>query len=124
MENMVADRAVIRSRLKVIALACVLLAGGMLVKPSLAQTKSPLQLYFVAVGDVPRDLLDHLIVTFQSRFGLALTILMPMTFDERMSELRERYPADHYVIRALDAGMPERRAAVDRAERWIAAHVK
>lgn len=48
----------------------------------------------------------------------------PMTFERRMAELRERYPADHYVIRALDASMPERRAAVDRAERWIADHVK
>jgi putative nucleotidyltransferase with HDIG domain len=48
----------------------------------------------------------------------------PVTFDQRIRELRERYPADHYVIRALDASLPERRAAVDRAERWIADHVK
>jgi hypothetical protein len=42
-----------------------------------------------------------------------------MTFADRMAELRERYPPDHYVIRALDAGMPEREAAVRRAEEWI-----
>ena len=101
MENMVADRAVIRSRLKVIALACVLLAGGMLAKPSLAQTKSPLQLYFVAVGDVPRDLLDHLIVTFQSRFGLALTILMPMTFDEAAYDPGRRQMVAEDIISAI-----------------------
>lgn len=47
-----------------------------------------------------------------------------MTFKERMEEVRERYPADHYVSRALDASMPEREAAVARAERWIADHVK
>lgn len=47
-----------------------------------------------------------------------------MTFAERMDEVRERYPADHYVSRALDASMPEREAAVARAERWIADHVK
>ncbi len=47
-----------------------------------------------------------------------------LTFAERMDELRKRYPSDHYVIRALDASMPERQAAIERAERWIADHVK
>lgn len=42
-----------------------------------------------------------------------------LTFEERMNEVRERYSPDHYVIRALDAGMGERRDAVLRAERWI-----
>jgi hypothetical protein len=42
-----------------------------------------------------------------------------LSFPERMAELRERYPPDHYVIRALDASMPEREAAVRRAEEWI-----
>ena len=36
-----------------------------------------------------------------------------------MAEVRERYPADHYVIRALDLGMPERTAAVERATDWL-----
>ncbi|GEL27125.1 hypothetical protein PSU4_60790 [Pseudonocardia sulfidoxydans NBRC 16205] len=43
----------------------------------------------------------------------------PMTFVERMAELRERYPADHYVVRSLEAGMPMRQQAVDRAQGWI-----
>ena len=43
-----------------------------------------------------------------------------VTFDDRMNEVRTRYPDDHYVIRALDAGMTERRLAVDRAETWLA----
>lgn len=42
-----------------------------------------------------------------------------MTFAERMAELRERYPADHYVVRALDAGMLLRHQAVHRAQGWI-----
>jgi hypothetical protein len=42
-----------------------------------------------------------------------------MTFEQRMAEVRERYPDDHYVVQALDAGMDERRQAVARAERWI-----
>jgi putative nucleotidyltransferase with HDIG domain len=42
-----------------------------------------------------------------------------MTFERRMAEVRERYPDDHYVVQALDAGMDERRQAVARAERWI-----
>ncbi|WP_103384222.1 HD domain-containing protein [Pseudonocardia dioxanivorans] len=42
-----------------------------------------------------------------------------MSFVRRMTELRERYPAEHYVIRALDAGMVARRSAVDRAQEWI-----
>lgn len=43
----------------------------------------------------------------------------PMSFEGRMAELRERYPAQHYVIRALDAGMAARREAVERAQAWI-----
>jgi predicted Zn-dependent protease len=101
MENTMADQAVIRSRLKVIALACVLLAGGMLAKPSLAQTKSPLRLYFVAIGDVPRELLDHLIVNFQSRFGLALTILMPMTLAEAAFDPQRRQMVAEEVISSM-----------------------
>ena len=42
-----------------------------------------------------------------------------LSFDERMSEVRERYPADHYVIQALDLGMSERVAAVERATGWL-----
>lgn len=42
-----------------------------------------------------------------------------LTFDERMAEVRERYSPEHYVIRALDLGMPERAAAVERASAWL-----
>ena len=42
-----------------------------------------------------------------------------VTFERRMEEVQERYPPNHYVVRALDVGMDERRAAVERAERWI-----
>jgi putative nucleotidyltransferase with HDIG domain len=42
-----------------------------------------------------------------------------MDFDARMDDVRARYSPDHYVIRALNAGMAERRAAVARASEWI-----
>lgn len=42
-----------------------------------------------------------------------------LSFEDRMAEVRDRYPTDHYVVRALDAGMDERRAAVARAEGWL-----
>jgi hypothetical protein len=42
-----------------------------------------------------------------------------ISFAERMAEVRERYPSDHYVVQALDLGMPERVAAVERAETWL-----
>lgn len=42
-----------------------------------------------------------------------------MTFERRMEDVLERYPPDHYVSRALAAGMGERRGAVGRAGRWI-----
>lgn len=42
-----------------------------------------------------------------------------LTFDQRMAEVRERYPHDHYVVRALDTGMDERVAAIARAEGWL-----
>lgn len=42
-----------------------------------------------------------------------------VSFDDRMAEVRERYPSDHYVSRALDGSMADRRGAVDRAESWL-----
>jgi hypothetical protein len=45
-----------------------------------------------------------------------------LTFEERMCDIRARYHSDHYVIRALDAGMLERLGAIERAENWIGAH--
>lgn len=42
-----------------------------------------------------------------------------VSFGDRMEEIRGRYPADHYVIRALDVSMADRRSAVDRAEVWL-----
>ena len=42
-----------------------------------------------------------------------------MDFAERMADVRERYAPDHYVVRALDAGMAEREAAMSRAAAWI-----
>lgn len=43
-----------------------------------------------------------------------------LAFEDRMAEVRERYGSDHFVTRALDAGMHERCAAVRRAEEWLA----
>lgn len=42
-----------------------------------------------------------------------------LDFEDRMTEVRERYGPDHYVTRALDAGMDERRAAVRRSREWL-----
>ncbi|GAA4895752.1 HD domain-containing protein [Actinomycetospora straminea] len=42
-----------------------------------------------------------------------------MKFEDRMAEVRERYGPDHYVTRALDAGMDERLAAVQRSRNWL-----
>jgi hypothetical protein len=43
----------------------------------------------------------------------------PLTFEDRMTEVRERYGANHYVVLALDDGMSERVAAVERARSWL-----
>ncbi|MEJ2862604.1 HD domain-containing protein [Actinomycetospora flava] len=43
-----------------------------------------------------------------------------LEFEDRMAEVRKRYGPDHYVTRALDAGMDERRAAVRRSREWLA----
>ena len=42
-----------------------------------------------------------------------------MNFEERMDDVRARYPIDHYVIRALNVGMVERRGAIRCAEELI-----
>ena len=43
-----------------------------------------------------------------------------LTFPARMDEIRERYPPDHYVARALGIAMGERELAIERVEFWIA----
>lgn len=45
----------------------------------------------------------------------------PMTFTDRMNEVRARYGPAHYVVRALDAGMAQREAAVTRVQEWLEA---
>lgn len=42
-----------------------------------------------------------------------------VSFEDRMLEVCERYGSKHYVIRALELGMPERIAAVERAQAWL-----
>lgn len=73
---------------------------------------------------------DELEETFDDQHGIVRDLLwyLDMTtspdgdrvsFDDRMDEVRARYPADHYVSRALDSSMADRRGAVDRAEAWL-----
>jgi HD domain-containing protein len=42
-----------------------------------------------------------------------------LEFEDRMAEVRQRYGPAHYVTRALDAGMEERRTAVHRSRDWL-----
>ena len=100
-ENMPAGGAVIRRRLNVLVVGCALLLAATLVRPSLAQTTAPLQLYFVAIGDVPRGLLDHLVLHFQSKFGLRITPLMAMTFDEAAFDPSRRQMVAEDIISAM-----------------------
>lgn len=65
-------------------------------------------------GGLVRDLLWYLDMT-TSPDG------HPVSFADRMADIRARYPADHYVTRALEPSMRDRQAAVDRAIRWIEA---
>ena len=99
--NVSTERAVIRRRLEVLVVGCALLIGATLVRPSLAQTAGPLQLYFVAIGDVPRDLLDHLVLHFQAKFSVRITSLMPMTFDEAAFDPGRRQMVAEEIIRAM-----------------------
>ena len=59
-----------------------------------------------------RDLLWYLDMTTSPDGGA-------VSFECRMDEVRSRYPVDHYVIRALDSSMADRRSAVERAECWL-----
>ncbi|WP_222131274.1 HD domain-containing protein [Pseudonocardia sp. C8] len=43
----------------------------------------------------------------------------PVTFAQRMADIRDRYPPGHYVIRSLGPSLHDRRAAVERAGRWL-----
>ncbi len=68
---------------------------------------------FADETSVVRDLLWYLDMT-TSPDGETIA------FAARMSEVRDRYPDDHYVVRALDKSMDDRRAAVERAQTWLA----
>lgn len=100
-ENRPARRSVIRRRMNALVVGCALVLGATLARPSQAQTTSPLQLYFVAIGDVPRDLLDHLMLHFQSKFGLRITTLMPMTFDEAAFDPSRKQMVAEDIISAM-----------------------
>jgi hypothetical protein len=76
------------------------------------------------------DLADQLAAEFEDERTLTRDLLwfadmttgpdgQCMSFEERMADVRDRYGPEHYVIRALEAGMAERAAAVARAEVWI-----
>lgn len=67
---------------------------------------------FVDERTVTRDLLWYLDMTTGPDGHV-------LSFENRMADVRQRYPNDHYVIRALDLGMPERVAAVERAQTWL-----
>lgn len=43
----------------------------------------------------------------------------PVSFAERMADVRARYGTEHFVGRALGPSMGERQAAVDRALQWL-----
>ena len=43
----------------------------------------------------------------------------PVSFTERMADVRARYGTEHFVGRALGPSMGERQAALDRALRWL-----
>jgi hypothetical protein len=77
---------------------------------------------FLGLGDAMREFADERTLVRDLLWYADMTIGPSgehMTFERRMAEVRERYPDDHYVVQALDAGMDERRQAVARAERWI-----
>ena len=42
-----------------------------------------------------------------------------LTFPARMAEVQQRYPPDHYVVRALAVNWPQRETAIERAQAWI-----
>lgn len=72
-----------------------------------------LQAEFTDEWSLARDLLWYLDMTTGPQGE-------SMSFEDRMADVRERYPTDHYVIQALDRSMDDRRAAVGRVETWIA----
>jgi hypothetical protein len=56
------------------------LVASALVTGATAQTTKP-ELYFVAIGDVPVDLINGLVSDFQTKFGVSIRTLSPLGFD-------------------------------------------
>ena len=62
--------------------------GGMAAKPHVriavlqAQPAPSIDLYFVAIGSVPGDMLDGFVAHFQAKLGVSSKVLTPLGFDQ------------------------------------------
>lgn len=55
-------------------------------------------LYFIAIGDVPTDLMSELLVHFRNRFGVAIAVLPGLAFDQvTYDPLRSQVIADELI---------------------------
>ena len=58
----------------------VALVASALVTGTTAQTTKP-ELYFIAIGDVPADMINGLVSHFQTKFEMSIRTLSPLGFD-------------------------------------------
>ena len=56
--------------------------GGGLIAVLQAQPAPNIDLYFVAIGSVPGDLLDGFVAHFQAKLGVSSKVLTPLGFDQ------------------------------------------
>jgi predicted Zn-dependent protease len=96
----------------------LLLISALVVSPA-AQTPPGLRLYVVAIGEVPKDLMEDLVSRLHANVGVAISVLSPVgfdsvTFDRTRSQMaaddlilavRRRYPAVARDARARVIGI-------------------
>lgn len=80
-----------------VVVGAVLVAGA-LVTGAGAQTTPKSELYFVAIGDVPVDMIDGLVSHFQTKFGVSIRTLAPLAFDRvTFDRQRSQVVADRLI---------------------------
>ena len=89
------------SRALWIAVACLAILASSRANDAVAQTAARPELYFVAVGAVPDEMMQRLVAHFRSRFAIPIKTLLPLSFDEATFDPRRKQVVADRVIDAI-----------------------
>jgi predicted Zn-dependent protease len=73
---------------------------------AIGQTSPQRDLYFVAIGDVPRGLVNNLASHFERKFGISILVLKPLRLEPTATDPERRQAVADRLIRAIRSTYP------------------